>query len=86
MGKLQSACLEWRIFGAENDAIASALSVFPHFSSLGVWLPGLKARFNSAAVGHGQDISEGSAHLGATFKISLSSLVTVRATLHSSHA
>lgn len=81
MGKLQSACEGWRYSGAENDLIASALSTFFHFPALGVWLHGLKAKFNSAAVWPGKAIWKVSAHLGAAFKLSVSSLVTAWATL-----
>lgn len=80
-GKIQSAGYGWRIFGAENDVTISALSAFLHLPSLGVWLPGLKASFNSAAVWPGKAIWKVSSHSGDAFKINLSSMVTAWATL-----
>lgn len=65
----------------ENDVTISALSAFLHLPSLGVWLPGLKASFNSAAAWPGKAIWKVSSHSGDAFKISLSSLVTAWATL-----
>lgn len=76
MGKLQSAFEGWRHFGAENDLIVSALSALHHFPFLGIWLHGLKASFNSAAVWPGKAVLKDSAQLGDAFKLSLSFLVT----------